>query len=119
MSGHTSYKKLREEVRSRPGAEERMSRYRQELAAELSLADLRRARAFTQKQLAEALEMAQPGVSRVEHQTDLYLSTLRSYVEALGGQLQLLAVFPDATVVISKLGELEDEATEEREPATA
>jgi hypothetical protein len=48
--------------------------------------------------LAEALDVSQPNVSRIEHQDDVFLSTLRSYVEALGGRLEVRAVFDDLTV---------------------
>jgi hypothetical protein len=50
---------------------------------------------MTQVALAKQLNMAQPSVSRLERQTDLYLSTPRRYVEALGGRLQIRAVFDD------------------------
>lgn len=46
----------------------------------------------------EGVEVTQANLSRIEHQDDLYLSTLRGYVEALGGRLELRAVFPDQTV---------------------
>ena len=56
-----------------------------------SLAELRRARNLTQSQLAKSLRISQPEVSRIEHQSDVYLSTLRSYVAATGGELELVA----------------------------
>jgi len=64
----------------------------------MALAELRAQRQVTQRELADALDVTQSNVSRVEHEDDLYLSTLRSYVEALGGELQLRAVFEDGTV---------------------
>jgi transcriptional regulator with XRE-family HTH domain len=79
---------------------------------ELSLAELRKARDLTQTQLAAALETTQPGVSMIEHRTDLYVSTLRSYVEALGGNLEIIAVFPDGVVAIKSFAELEQELVE-------
>src|SRR5215472_2411125 len=72
--------------------------YRQALRAVLALTELREARGVTQTQLAEAWEVSQANVSRVEHEQDLYLSTLSAYVSALGGTLELTAVFPDQTV---------------------
>ena len=59
-----------------------------------TLAELRRARKLTQEQLASAMQVSQAQVSRVENQTDLYLSTLRAYIEALGGELQIRVTFP-------------------------
>ncbi len=60
----------------------------------------------TQAQLAAALEMQQSAISRLERQTDLYLSTLRGYVEVMGGSLHLEAVFPDARAPIITFGSL-------------
>jgi hypothetical protein len=65
------------------------------IGEELSLCDLRRARAKTQVRVAKALGIKQEGVSRIEQRSDLLLSTLRSYVEAMGGHLRLVAEFPD------------------------
>lgn len=65
------------------------------IAEELSLRDLRKARARTQAAVAKALGIKQEGVSRLEKRSDLMLSTLRGYVEAMGGELHLVAEFPD------------------------
>ena len=65
------------------------------------------ARALTQAQLAKALNVSQAQVSRIEHQADLYLSTLESYIAAMGGSLELVAVFDDTRVVLT-LSELAD-----------
>jgi hypothetical protein len=59
-----------------------------------TLAELRRARKLTQEQLAATMQVSQAQVSRVENQADLYLSTLRTYIEALGGELQIRVAFP-------------------------
>jgi len=71
------------------------SRAAQLIAEELSLRDLRRAHRLTQQRMAKALSIGQDGVSRLEQRSDLLLSTLRSYIEAMGGRLTLLAEFPD------------------------
>jgi transcriptional regulator with XRE-family HTH domain len=86
---------------------EQLDRARRALARDLTLAEIRKAREMTQVQLAAALETTQPGVSQIERRTDLYVSTLRSYVEALGGRLEVTAVFPDGAVPIRAFGELE------------
>lgn len=65
------------------------------LEEEMTLRDLRKAHALTQARMAEALHISQDGVSRIEKRSDFLLSTLRSYVEAMGGQLRLMAEFPD------------------------
>jgi len=64
---------------------------------------LRQARQQTQVALAERLKIGQGAVSRLEKQSDFLLSTLREYVGALGGQLELRAVFPDGDFVIETL----------------
>ena len=62
------------------------------------LGDLRRARQLTQDTLAQSLGMSQSEVSKVERRTDLYVSTLRRYIEAMGGELQIIARFPNGEV---------------------
>lgn len=64
------------------------------IAEEMTLRDLRKARARTQVQLAKALGVGQEHVSRLEKKTDMLLSTLAGYVRALGGDLRLTAEFP-------------------------
>lgn len=75
----------------------------------LSLAELRRARAMTQEQLAEDLDVGQASIARLKRRTDMYLSTLRRFVEAMGGELDIVVRFPDQPQVrlrgIGKLGE--------------
>ena len=62
---------------------------------EMTLRDLRKAHELTQERMAEALHISQDGVSRIEKRSDFLLSTLRSYVEAMGGKLRLVVEFPD------------------------
>ena len=66
----------------------------------MTLRDLRKAHELTQTRMAEALHISQDGVSRIEKRSDFLLSTLRSYVEAMGGQLRLIAEFPDRKPVM-------------------
>ena len=61
------------------------------IAEEMSLRDLRQALTLTQERMAETLGIGQDGVSRLEKRSDLLLSTLRTYIEAMGGQLSLIA----------------------------
>lgn len=78
------------------------------IAEEMSLRDLREAHQLTQQWMAESLGIGQEGVSRLEKRTDLLLSTLRGYVEALGGQLRLVADFPDRPpVILSGLADMD------------
>jgi DNA-binding XRE family transcriptional regulator len=76
----------------------RVSRRAAELLAEMPLSVLRMARGLTQEEIAHVLGTTQASVSRLERRDDLHLSTLRRYVAALGGELEITARFPDATV---------------------
>jgi DNA-binding XRE family transcriptional regulator len=76
------------------------------IAEELNLRELRRQRRLTQARLSKKLKIGQEGVSRIEKRADLYLSTLRSYVEGVGGELTLMVKFPDRPpVILAGLGE--------------
>ena len=82
------------------------ARAAQLIAEEMTLRELRHARKLTQVRMAKKLGISQDGVSRLEKRSDLLLSTLRKTVEAMGGNLSLVAEFPDRTpVVLSGLTE--------------
>ena len=78
-----------------------------QLLDELPLHELRRARELSQQDLAQALGATQPEISKLEHRTDMYLSTLRRVIEAMGGRLEILAQFPDGAVRINQFHEME------------
>jgi transcriptional regulator with XRE-family HTH domain len=81
----------------------------------MTLRDLRKAHELTQTRMAEALHISQDGVSRIEKRSDFLLSTLRSYVEAMGGKLRLIAEFPNRKpVIISGLDSLSDTEPQRR-----
>jgi hypothetical protein len=76
------------------------------IAEELNLREVRRLRKLTQARLSKKLKIGQEGVSRIEKRTDLYISTLRSYVEGVGGKLKLVVELPDRPpVLLCGLGE--------------
>ena len=79
------------------------------IAEEMTLRDFRKARKLTQVRLARRLGITQDGVSRLEKRSDLLLSTLRETVEAMGGNLSLVAQFPDGAPVVL-LGIVEEES---------
>jgi transcriptional regulator with XRE-family HTH domain len=80
------------------------------MAEEKSLQELRQAHKLTQKRMAQVLGVGQDSVSRLEQRSDLLISTLRGYVEALGGRLSLVAEFPNQDpVVLSGIAALETE----------
>ncbi len=83
------------------------------IAEEKTLRQIRRAREYSQVTLAELLGMNQGDLSKFERRTDAYLSTIRRYIEAMGGTLELIATFPDTgSVKIANIGELGDEEIE-------
>jgi len=75
---------------------------------ELTLRDLRQAHHLTQERMAALLGVAQENVSRIERRADLLLSTLASYVAAMGGKLRLIAEFPHRKPVAVVLGDLSE-----------
>lgn len=79
-------------------------RARQLIGEEMALQQLRKARQLTQKQMARLLNVGQDSVSRLESRSDLLISTLQSYVEAMGGVLKIVVEFKEGSAVISGLG---------------
>lgn len=108
------FSKLRDQALQDPVRRERIKNYRRATDVVVALGKLRSGQGMTQKQLAESLHVSQANVSRIEHAEDLFLSTLRGYVEALGGELRLTAVFPDQEIVIEPA---RDQSAEEQEVA--
>jgi transcriptional regulator with XRE-family HTH domain len=82
-------------------------RARQLIGEEMALQQLRKARQLTQRQMARVLRVGQDSVSRLESRSDLLISTLQSYVEAMGGALKIVVEFKEGSVVISGLGVVE------------
>ena len=78
-----------------------------DLLREMPLAELRQARQMTQEQIAHTLKIKQASVSKMEGQTDMYISTMRKYVEAMGGELEIVAKFADGNVKIDTFKSLE------------
>ena len=101
------------ELRSKmaPESQVRIEAKAQELLAEMPLNELRQARGLSQKVLAEVLHVQQPSIAKLEKRTDMYISTLRSHIEAMGGQLEVIARFPDGAVKISNFAEIGTDAS--------
>ena len=91
-----------QELRARmsPDAQARSAARTEAMLVEMQLQDLRKARNLTQVTVAKTMQIEQAAVSKLEHRDDMYLSTLRSYVKALGGELKLVASFPDAEIQV-------------------
>jgi predicted XRE-type DNA-binding protein len=85
----------------------------QRMMQEMALDELRAARALTQEHLSTLLGVKQSAVSKLERRTDMYVSTLSHFIQAMGGQLEIRAVFPEGAVRITQF---EDLAKEESQP---
>jgi DNA-binding XRE family transcriptional regulator len=89
-----------------PEARARADAMTKAMLAEMPLHELRQARGLTQKMLAEVLHVEQPSIAKMEKRTDMYMSTLRGFVQAMGGDLVVMAKFPDGDVRISNFSEI-------------
>jgi ribosome-binding protein aMBF1 (putative translation factor) len=94
------------EEKMSPESRVRVDHAVQEALKEYPLTELREARGLSQKMLAEALGIQQPAIAKMEKRTDMYISTLRSHIEAMGGQLEITARFPEGSVKISNFSGL-------------
>lgn len=96
------------ELRSKlsPAAQERSDANAKVMLAEMPLHELRQARGLSQKMLADVLHVQQPSIAKIEKRTDMYLSTLRSHIQAMGGELDIIARFPDGAVKINNFTDL-------------
>jgi transcriptional regulator with XRE-family HTH domain len=103
-----SFKKLRDKMS--PEVRERVDRRVRETLLEMTLQELRqKVSGKTQAELAELLEVTQGAISQLEGRHDILLSRLAKYVHALGGDLELVARFPDADVRITQFDENDEE----------
>jgi len=101
-------RKFRELIEAMPAARrQRIRRKADELLAELPLQELRRARELSQEELAQALGVNQATISKLERRTDMYISTLRRFVEAMGGELEITARFREGSVRIGQFEEID------------
>ena len=103
MSGRQAFNELTKDFT--PERRARVDARKAELRAAMALHELRRARAMTQKAVGDALKVKQPAVAKLERRTDMYVSNLRAYIEAMGGRLNIVAEFPQGSVVITNFSE--------------
>ena len=89
-----------------PQARAQAAELAQTMLDEMPLHELRQARGLSQKMLADVLHVQQPSIAKMEKRTDMYLSTLRSHIQAMGGELEVIARFPAGAVKISNFAEL-------------
>jgi predicted transcriptional regulator len=103
MTGHRPFRELTKGFT--PARRARAAAKAAALREEMTLEELRKARDLSQEEIAQALAVGQPAVAKLEKRTDMHISNLRRYVEALGGKLEITARFPDASVVINNVGD--------------
>jgi DNA-binding transcriptional regulator YiaG len=99
-----NFKELR--AKMSPESQARSHVKAQQIISELALDELREARNLTQENLALVLRVKQAAISKMEHRADMYISTLKSYIQAMGGDLKIEAVFPDGRVTITQFENL-------------
>lgn len=93
----------------RPEARARAEALTRKILAEMPLQELRTARSFTQKELAQVLRVEQASISKLERRADMYISTLRRYIKAMGGELEITATFAEGEVRINQFEDLQDD----------
>lgn len=109
MAGRHSFAELRQRMSPEALARSEVEALR--LKEEMDLAEVRRAMRLSQQELAETLQVGQAAIAKIEKRADMYVSTLRRFIEAMGGELEIVARFPDHSVRIRNFRDLgEDEA---------
>jgi predicted transcriptional regulator len=103
MSGHRPFGELIKGFT--PARRARVAAKAAALRETMTLEELRKARSLSQEEVATALTVNQPAVAKLEKRTDMHVSNLRRYIEALGGTLEITAHFAETTVIISNIGE--------------
>jgi len=99
------FRLLRE--RMSPESQRRAIEKTEAMIRDMALDELRVARNLTQEQLAKTLGVAQAAVSKMERRADMYISTLQTAIKAMGGDLEIRAVFPEGTVRIQQFADLD------------
>jgi len=99
-----------------PQAQKKSAALTRKMIREMPLHELRHARGLSQLDLARLLNVQQPAIAKLEHRTDMYLSTLRNHIEAMGGQLEILARFPEGEVRITNFSSIGEAQAQNDEP---
>ncbi|TDR94429.1 XRE family transcriptional regulator [Enterovirga rhinocerotis] len=106
MAGRRSFAELR--ARMSPEAQAEAEVEARRLGEEMDLAEVRRALKLSQEELGQTLQINQGSVAKIEKRTDMYVSTLRRFIEAMGGELEIVARFPDRAVKIRSFSDLRE-----------
>jgi hypothetical protein len=116
MSGHRPFSDLTKHFS--PERQARIAEKVHTLTQAMALADLREARAHSQADLAARLHVQQPAVAKMERRTDMYVSNLRRFIEAMGGTLEIIARFPDGSVTITNFAAIGQTPAEMPDPSS-
>ena len=108
MSGRHPFHDLTKDFT--PERRTRVDARKAEFRAAMPLHELRQAKAMTQKAVGDVLNVNQPAVAKLERRADMYVSNLRAYIEAMGGRLNIVAEFPQGSVVITNFSDTGEEA---------
>ena len=111
MSGRRPFRELTRDFS--PERKRSIESEKAQLLAEMPLHELRWALKLTQQELAEKLQVNQPAIAKMERRADMYVSSLRSYVEAMGGKLTIVAEFPEGYVPITNFSSVAGDEGEE------
>lgn len=107
MAGRHSFAELR--ARLSPEAQAQAEVAAQRLGEKMDLAEVRRALKLSQEEIGQTLQIKQGSVAKIEKRTDMYVSTLRRFIEAMGGELEIVARFPDHSVKIKNFSDLNED----------
>ncbi|MBM6596206.1 XRE family transcriptional regulator [Microvirga pudoricolor] len=108
MAGRHSFANLR--ARMLREAEAVAEREARRLGEEMDLAEVRRALRLSQEEIGQTLQIGQGSVAKIEKRADMYVSTLRRFIEAMGGELEIVARFPDRDVRIKNFSDLSEKS---------
>jgi len=95
------------EAKMSPEARARSEAKAAKFINEMTLNELRTARALTQTTLAKKLRKGQPMISKIENSTDMYVSTLKEVIRGMGGDLQIYAIYPEGAILINQFGKIQ------------
>ena len=94
--------------------QQRITQKAKNLKTQMAIGELRRALELTQEQVAGSLNVKQAAISKIEHQSDIYIGTLRKILTAMGAELRIVAHFPDTDVEIDQFADLQKSTTSRR-----
>jgi transcriptional regulator with XRE-family HTH domain len=107
MSGRNNFSKLAAGMSA--ASYKRAEAKAKDVSLQMNLAELRRARDLSQEEIAAVLHVGQASIAKLERRTDMYLSTLRRFLSAMGAELEISARFPDHVVRIQSFAELKSQ----------